>query len=183
MVFLRDTVYCLDNRLAFDPSLYPYDYRKVISSYRPKGHSKETGISGEGGRGYRVLRAETRAKMERNSSCFRPSGRAACNRSDEDPAAAGRGPQWTSPHTLSIPIVHRWKGILRKRPAPPAGEGKKSLATVAGQSNCGTGLVLGVQPPGMECGTLRGCGFRVAKPWGLPEGRAFMGINAALFLR
>jgi hypothetical protein len=55
-------------------------------------------------------------------SSLRPGG---CNHpSDEGRAAAGRGLRWTSPHTLSSPIVRRWKGILRNRPAPPAGEGE-----------------------------------------------------------
>jgi len=50
MVFLRDYFDCLEDRSAFDPILYPYDYRKFISSYRPKLRSKRRAFPG--GRGW-----------------------------------------------------------------------------------------------------------------------------------
>jgi hypothetical protein len=115
--------------MAFGPIHYPSDYRTVISSYRPQGRSKKPGISGQGV-GVAVLRAAMQAKMERSSSCFRPSGRAACNHPGDEgrPQRAG-GSRWTSPHTLSIPIVRRWKEILRKSRRLPAGKARSPWRT------------------------------------------------------
>jgi hypothetical protein len=92
VAFLRGHIYGLDHGLAFDLILYPYDYRKFISTYRPQGRAKKRAFQRRGV-GVSGFAGGNAGKMERSSSCFRPSDRAARNHpSDEDPAAASRVP-------------------------------------------------------------------------------------------
>ena len=123
---------------------------------------------GEGGVRYRVLRTETRAKIERNSSCFRPPGRRVTTPATKTPPRRARGPRWTSPHTLSSPIVRRWKGILRKKSAQnPPGKERSSWRPLPGRAIVGPARYSALNLRGLDAGVSP-----VPSPLGTGEGES-----------